>query len=265
MIGIYKITNPNNKIYIGQSVDIHHRWKKYKWLNCTNQRKLLNSLKKYGFEYHKFEIVEECNIENLNERERYWQEYHNSINGGLNCRYTETNDKSGKLSNETKHKIGNSNKGKISNRKGVFGVYKHSDETKQKISNSQKGKRSAENNPMYGKFHSDETKQKIKEKRKTQIITNETRKKLSEAGKLRIWSDTVKEKISKANKGKSKPDEMKIKFGRPVLQYDFNGNFIKEYYSSQKAADEMGVSKLAIYNCASGRSKTSAGFTWKFK
>ena len=30
MIGIYKITNPNNRIYIGQSTNIEARWEKYK-------------------------------------------------------------------------------------------------------------------------------------------------------------------------------------------------------------------------------------------
>ena len=29
MIGIYKITSPSGKVYIGQSIDIERRWKKY--------------------------------------------------------------------------------------------------------------------------------------------------------------------------------------------------------------------------------------------
>jgi excinuclease UvrABC nuclease subunit len=29
IIGIYKITNPNRKIYIGQSTNIYRRWKQY--------------------------------------------------------------------------------------------------------------------------------------------------------------------------------------------------------------------------------------------
>lgn len=28
MVGVYKITNPSGKIYIGQSVDIYNRWNK---------------------------------------------------------------------------------------------------------------------------------------------------------------------------------------------------------------------------------------------
>ena len=50
MQGIYKITNPKGKIYIGQSVNIEKRFSSYKSIrNCHYQIKLFNSLKKYGF------------------------------------------------------------------------------------------------------------------------------------------------------------------------------------------------------------------------
>ena len=48
--GIYKITNPNGKVYIGQSIDIDKRWNKYKVKNCKPQIRLYNSLNKYGGE-----------------------------------------------------------------------------------------------------------------------------------------------------------------------------------------------------------------------
>ena len=56
-IGIYKITSPNNKIYIGQSVDIYKRWNYHKKLYSNDSPKLYYSLKKYGSENHIFEIV----------------------------------------------------------------------------------------------------------------------------------------------------------------------------------------------------------------
>jgi len=102
MIGIYKITSPSGKVYIGQSVNINKRFNSYyKLQNVISQRKLYNSFLKHGVENHIFEILEECDIVLLNERERFYQELYNVINKGLNCRLTETNDKSGKLSNET--------------------------------------------------------------------------------------------------------------------------------------------------------------------
>lgn len=84
MIGIYKITNPKEKIYIGQSTNIEERWEKgHKYYSGSGQ-KLKNSLKKYGWENHKKEIIEECSIEELSVRETYWIEYYDSYKNGLN-------------------------------------------------------------------------------------------------------------------------------------------------------------------------------------
>ena len=76
IIGIYKITSPSGKIYIGQSVNWERRHQEYQRLQCKNQRKLYNSLLKYGVEQHIFELIEECPLEQLNEREIYWGEYY---------------------------------------------------------------------------------------------------------------------------------------------------------------------------------------------
>jgi group I intron endonuclease len=135
-IGIYKITSPSGKVYIGQSINIQKRWKEYKKLyNCKNQVKLYNSFFKYGVENHQFEIIEECSELNLNKQERYWQDYYNSFYKGLNCILTQTDNKSGKLSKETCLKKSESMKGKYI-RKGST----HSDESKQLMSNIAKGK-----------------------------------------------------------------------------------------------------------------------------
>jgi len=107
MIGIYKITSPTNKVYIGQSVDINRRFKFYlKLHHCKFQVALYNSFKKHNVNNHTFEIIEECNIELLNERERYWQDFYNVIGiNGLNCRLTKTNDRSGVMSIESRKKM----------------------------------------------------------------------------------------------------------------------------------------------------------------
>jgi group I intron endonuclease len=103
-IGIYKITSPSEKIYIGQSVDIKRRFKQHKYNDLDTI--LSRSFKKYGFQNHTFEILEECSVELLNERERYWQEYYNCVSKkGLNSKLTKTNDKSGYVNEETKFKI----------------------------------------------------------------------------------------------------------------------------------------------------------------
>jgi group I intron endonuclease len=79
MIGIYKITSPTKKIYIGQSVNIEKRILSYKGLHCKNQTIIYNSLKKYGVDKHKFEILCECEISELNDKERYYQDLYSAI------------------------------------------------------------------------------------------------------------------------------------------------------------------------------------------
>lgn len=91
MIGIYKITNPNNKVYIGQSIDIQRRFNEHKRYNKQDYKnKLYNSFNKYGYDNHTFEIIEECLVEKLNERERYYQDLYNCVENGLNILYTNT-------------------------------------------------------------------------------------------------------------------------------------------------------------------------------
>jgi len=139
MVGIYKITNPTGKIYIGQSVDIEKRFYRYRILskNIQLQVILYRSFLKYGVDNHEFEIIEECNVDSLNEKERYYQDLYNVINGnGLNCVLTKTNNKSGKVCSETLIRM---SKAQIGNNNWLGRT--HSQESKDKMSESKKGKR----------------------------------------------------------------------------------------------------------------------------
>lgn len=88
--GIYKITNNiNNKVYIGQSRTIEKRWIKHK--NASNNPNdhnydtpLHRAFRKYGVNNFKFEIIEECSIDKLDEREIYWINYYDSFTKGYN-------------------------------------------------------------------------------------------------------------------------------------------------------------------------------------
>jgi group I intron endonuclease len=87
MIGIYKITNPKGEVYIGQSKDIEKRMQQYKYLQCTGQIKLYNSLKEYGFENHIVEVLESFDIYDVNFlllKENYWIGHYDSVVIGLN-------------------------------------------------------------------------------------------------------------------------------------------------------------------------------------
>ena len=65
--GVYSITAPNGKQYIGSSSDITARWKQHrKQLSNVKHAnvKLSNSVNKYGLANFKFEILDECSSEN---------------------------------------------------------------------------------------------------------------------------------------------------------------------------------------------------------
>jgi group I intron endonuclease len=80
--GIYKITNPKGKVYIGQSVNIYSRKRKYITNNVKGQPLINRSISKYGWENHIFDIIEESPLEQLNERETYWKQYYLDQFGG---------------------------------------------------------------------------------------------------------------------------------------------------------------------------------------
>lgn len=108
MIGIYKITSPNKRVYIGQSINIEKRIIRYRNLHCQGQPKIYRSIKKYGWNSHNFEILLECEASELNNKERYFQDLFNTIENGLNCTLTMENGKSGTQSKDTieKRRIG---------------------------------------------------------------------------------------------------------------------------------------------------------------
>lgn len=216
IIGIYKITSPSGKVYIGQSHNINKRKEKYKSLYFSNQTKLHASVKKYGWGSHKFEIICLCPEEELDALEIHYINEHNSLSKehGLNLK---SGGSAGKHSEETKKKMSVSHTGKSAtwligkkqsdetkskradSRKG----YVHSEETKYKISNSNKGKRRSEE--MKKKISAALTGRKLSPetilKYKNRIITDETRKKLSSSLKGKKRSEQTKKNMSRARIG----------------------------------------------------------------
>ena len=91
---IYKITNDiNNKVYIGKTIDtIQVRWNHHKsdayapaHSPKVEKRPLYEAIRKYGIEHFSIKVVEECPLEELDERERYWIEQYQSFKNGYNA------------------------------------------------------------------------------------------------------------------------------------------------------------------------------------
>lgn len=162
--GIYKIISPSNKIYIGQSINIKKRFKQYKNKHLGKQVRLKHSFEKYGIENHTFEIIEECEIELLNEKERYWQEYYDVLGKqGLNCVLVNTKDKKAIPSIESIEK----------NRKIHQEKYKNGESVLYKLNEKSK----------ILKLEKLKLKKELKSKK---IIKESTKKLISEKAKLRL-------------------------------------------------------------------------------
>lgn len=204
IIGIYKITNPEGKVYIGQSTNIENRKIYYMYLKSKRQPKIYESIKKYGWEQHKFDIIEECSVDMLDLKEEEYKTKHVEEFGWeitLFCR--------------------------LKDGKGGFDL----PETKQKKSLAHIGKP------------------------KTELHKQNMRKPKPEGFGNKIsqrdftWNNNLQESIINAK-------------STPVLQYDLNSNFIKEWST---IAEPLKLGFGDVDAALRGRQKTAGGYIWKFK
>jgi group I intron endonuclease len=208
IIGIYKITSPSNKVYIGQSTNIQNRLKHYsKSYKIGTNINLYYSIKKYGWNAFKKEIIEECDITLLNVREaHYKQKFINEI-GWSKAMFFEIWDMGtgGPRSEIIKQKISKGNLGKPKPKPKGF---------REKISKSLKGH-----------------------------TKNNTKNYLG-------------------TKNRNNKDKC-----FPILQYDKQGVFIKEWSSASEAELSLSNNKSNdnIRACCRGKQKTAYKYIWKQK
>ena len=278
-IGIYKITSPSGKVYIGQSWDVKTRKVKYSTLNCKKQPGIYRSLVKYGWNNHVFQVIVEfnndCTQEKLDKFEiLYMQIYREQ---GVKLLNVKDGRGDGKHSIESKKKMSESGKGKII-----------SEETKKKISLS-----------LQGKIISTETRRKISLKLKNRSLSPETKKKLSEAGIIRMSSEKArnririmhtgrkhseesKQKISVSNmgriggmRGKKQSESVrykitqsnlkrKVTWGKKIEQLSRNNICLKTWLSAADAAIALHITRPNINACLKNRRVSAGGFKWKY-
>lgn len=86
MVGIYAIKNKiNNKIYIGRSTDIQRRWTTH--LRDARKGSLCKihiAMRKLGIENFYLEVIEECSVNNLNDKEQFYIDKFDSWQNGYN-------------------------------------------------------------------------------------------------------------------------------------------------------------------------------------
>lgn len=181
--GIYKITSPKGRIYIGQSVDVRSRIWRYKSMSCKAQLKLYLSLLKHGYENHKFEIIRECDIEDLD----YFEIY-----------YINKFDTFG-----TEHGLNLSS--------GGHDRISLSPETKERMSISQKRRFLSQRHPNKGVVMSTEQREKLRIHNTGKKLTEETKIKISNSHKGKKRTPEHQEKLSSQRRGKP-PRQVKCKY-----------------------------------------------------
>lgn len=93
---IYKATcTISGKSYIGQTVNFENRKKQHIW--ATDDYVFHKAIRKYGKENFNWEILEECEVNQLDEKEIYWIAYYDTYNNGYNM--TEGGDNATALEN----------------------------------------------------------------------------------------------------------------------------------------------------------------------
>lgn len=242
------INKINGKIYIGQTgTKPELRWGKNgsRYVFSTH---FYNAIKKYGWDnFDHIILIENLSLELANIlEEALIKEYktmdrrygYNMIAGGNNH----------KRRRETVEKIAakNRNPSEETRRKISLALMGRpvSDETREKLRNSNLGKK-----------RSEETKKRISEGHKNP--SEETRRKISEAGKGRKPS----EKAIEASRRKTIGNKYRAK---PIMQYDLDGKFIKQWECAKDVENELGIYHSAIGLCCNGKSNMAGGFQWKY-
>lgn len=247
MIGIYKITSPSGRVYIGQSWNIKERWRGYHKGHSKYQPLLHNSFLKYGVEEHVFEIIQDLSENSeqntLNFYEQLYMDLYRSFGVPL-----------------------------LNLREGGIGG-KLAEETKRKLSLLRKGKCTGIENHRYGTHHSQESKNNLSQKMKGRVFSEETLNKMRLAQKGKIISQTQRAQISKTLKGrKTKPcsDELKAKlsasspFKRPIIQLTKAGEIIRHWDSLSQAAKVLNLNISHITRACKYETRTEGGFKWKY-
>ncbi len=107
------------------------------------------------------------------------------------------------------------------------------------------------------------------------IFTEEHKENIGKAGKGRIpWNKGLKmskehcKKLSESHIDQipwNKGTTGYVSFTKPILQYDKEMNFIKEWKSATEAARAISISFQIISRVANDKSRSAGGFIWKFK
>jgi group I intron endonuclease len=115
--------------------------------------------------------------------------------------------------------------------------------------------------------HSEKTKALYRQQR--QSYSKETLEKMSNSAKGKSPSKETIEKIRLGNIGKGMSEANKKlvsqQKSKPIIQFDLQGNFIKEWKSATEAGKFYNTPHSNINRCCKTNKGTAKGFIWKYK
>ena len=275
--GIYLLTSPDGKEYVGKSWETKHgikgRWNSHKRSALKNEKGctyLYAAIRKHGWDNFRKEIIHEISFEThgedwkkiISDTEDREIRTRNSMtpNGynlvvGFNTAHVE-------ISDETRERMSARSKGENN---PMFGKPR-TDEVKEKLRIANTGKtypprgpeysakmselNKGEKHPMFGKKHTEEAKKAIGEKIRGRKDSEDTKAKKSAALKGRVVSVETRQKSYKK-----------------VEQWSKDGKtLIATFMSLTDAAEITHINKSGISGVANNKpqKKTAGGFVWKY-
>lgn len=129
-------------------------------------------------------------------------------------------------------------------------------------------------NALRGKPKSDEHKRKCSiavlgkhwNKNKEAVLQSVSTRKLKENYKTPTWLWSYnKSGSNNPFYGRKHSESTLAKKYKAVVQLDKNNNYMQEYKSIKDAANAVNISRTHLVSALKGRSKSAAGFIWKYK
>jgi len=246
MHNIYKLTFPNNKIYIGQTNNFKNRMYQYKSLTKSIGVFVKSAIIKYNWNNIKKEIIFTTTKEYINSTEQYFILIYNSNNEKFGYNLTDGGDLNYEFTDAVKKKMKKSKT--LEHRKNLSKAKLGSHQSKETILKRVESKK--------GYKHSEKTKEKIG-------LTNS----ISLLGKKH--SNEHNEKIRQSHLNKSIPIEVREKIGLAnsiaVIVYTKEGKYIDEFKSLTECANELNLSTGNISAVLKNKRKSTGGYVFKFK
>ena len=237
------INKINGKLYIGQTKHTLLKRSHPDGSGYKHSRHFYNSINKYGWEnFEHIVLIDNLTLDKANIIEEELIKKYNTTNGKYGY-----NMYSGGLNHTP------------------------SEETRKLMSDNHKG----EKHWNYGKHWSKEVKEKMRKTNTGRVITEEWRQHMSKSKTGKKFSDEWKHNISLSKLGSKNPmygkhlsekaKQLRKEKAKNILQYDLNGNFIKEWECVGDIKKKYNISESSIYTCCENKAKSAYGFIWKYK